>query len=57
MLCRICTAVDYLQIYPRNHVLDDADCTAPTRQHELDYTDEDSCLSALKYMAHLCGIR
>ena len=36
VLCRICTAV---QIQPRKHVLDHADHTAPTRQHELDHTD------------------
>ena len=27
------------QIQPSKHVLDDAGYTAPTRQHELDYTD------------------
>ena len=35
MLCRICT----VQIQPREHVLDDAGHTAPTRQHELEHTD------------------
>ena len=35
MLCRICVA----QIQPGNHILDDADCTDPTRHHELDHTD------------------
>ena len=35
MLCRICI----VQIQPRKRVLDHADCTAPTRQHELDHTD------------------
>ena len=28
-----------VQIQPRKPVLDDADNTAPTRQHELDHTD------------------
>ena len=28
-----------VQIQPRKYVLDDADHTAPTRQHELDHTD------------------
>ena len=31
----ICVA----QMQPRKHALDDADYTAPTRQHELDHTD------------------
>ena len=35
MLCRIGTA----QIQTRKHVLHHADCTVPTRQHELDHTD------------------
>ena len=35
MLCRICT----VHIQPRKHVLDHADYTVPTRQHELDHTD------------------
>ena len=34
-MCRICMS----QIQPSKHVLDDAGYTAPTRQHELDYTD------------------
>ena len=35
MLCRICT----VQIRPRKHLLDHAEDTAPTLQHELDHTD------------------
>ena len=35
MLCMICV----VQIQPRKHVLDDADNTAGTLQHELDDTD------------------
>ena len=35
MLCRICT----IQIQPRKHALDHADCKASTRQRELDHTD------------------
>ena len=33
------------QIQPRKHVLDNADYTGRTRQHELDHTDQESiCL-------------
>ena len=39
MLGKICTAV---QIQPREHVLDPADYTTPTKQHELDSTDQES---------------
>ena len=35
LLCKICM----VQIQPRKHVVDHADYTAPTRQHELDRTD------------------
>ena len=38
MLYRICT----VQVQPRKHVLDHADYTAPTRQHGLDHTDQQS---------------
>ena len=38
MLCRICT----VHIQSRKHVIDHADCTAPTLQHELDHTDQES---------------
>ena len=34
-MCRICI----VQIIPRTHVLDHADYTAPTRQHEPEHTD------------------
>ena len=37
LLCRICT----VQIQPRKYVLDHADYTAPTRQHERDPTDQE----------------
>ena len=37
MLCRICI----VQIQPRKYVLYHADHTAPTRQHELDHTDQE----------------
>ena len=45
MLWRICV----VQIQPRKHVLDHADYTAPTRQHELDHTDQEylPCLANL----------
>ena len=36
VLCRICI----VQVQPRNPVLDGADYTAPTRQDELDHTDQ-----------------
>ena len=31
--------VTRVQIQPRKRMLDHADCLAPTRQHELDHTD------------------
>ena len=40
------------------HVPDSADCTAPTRQHELDHTDhtdhtdQESTVSAVKDLDH-----
>ena len=37
-MCRICA----VQIQPRKLVLDHADYTAPTRQHDLDRTDQES---------------
>ena len=38
-------------------MLDHADCTGPTRQHELDHTRSGiGDLSALKDLAHLMGI-
>ena len=43
MLCRIYT----VQIQLRKHVPDHADCTAPTRQHELDHTDHEIYLPCL----------
>ena len=42
MLCRSCT----VQIQPRKHVLDHADYAAPTRQHEVDHTDQEFICSA-----------
>ena len=40
MLCRICK----VQIHPTKCVLDHAEFTAPTRQHELDNTDQETDL-------------
>ena len=37
MLCRICI----VQIQHKEHVLDHAEDTAPTRQHELDHTGQE----------------
>ena len=39
MLCRICSRA---QIQPKEHVLDHAGYTTPTRQHELDHADQES---------------
>ena len=44
-------------ILPRKHVQDHAGYTAPTRQHELDHTDQGYiyiyiCISTLKYLRH-----
>ena len=38
MLCKICV----VQTQPRKYVLDHAGYTAPTLQHELDHTDQES---------------
>ena len=51
MLCRI--RVVHIQLW--NRVLDDAECTAPTRQHELDRIEIRS-VSALKDLDHEAGI-
>ena len=40
-----------VQVQPRKHALDDADHTAPTLQHELVHTDQES-LSSLKDLNH-----
>lgn len=45
MLCRICIT----QVQSRKHVLDHAECTDPTRQHELGHTDQDNA-SSLEYL-------
>ena len=49
MLRRICVS----QIQRRKHALDHADCTAPTRQHELDHTDQE--IISLKSLGHASG--
>ena len=49
MLCRMYV----VQIQLNRHVLDHADCTAPTRKHELDHTDHD--FSSLKDLDHQVG--
>ena len=36
---RCCTGSVWCRSNPGQHALDDADYTAPTRQHELDHTD------------------
>lgn len=44
------------QIQPsRKRVLDQADYTAPTRQHDLDQTNRSGRCLALKYLANLSG--
>ena len=51
MLCRICVA----QIQPKKHVLDRVDYTAPTRQHELDHTDQKP-ISPERSIDHQAGV-
>ena len=51
MLCRI----RVVQIQPNNHVLDHADYTVPTRQHELEIIQIRNP-SAFRYLDHLVGI-
>ena len=40
----------------REHVLHHAGCAAPTCKHELDHTDQEYTVSALKYLDHGVGI-
>ena len=47
MLCRICI----VHIQPKKHVLDHADPSTPTRQHELDHIQIRN-ISAQKYLDH-----
>ena len=45
---RICA----VQIQPRQYVLDHAYNTAPTRQHKLYHTDQESMVAAMTYLDH-----
>ena len=44
--CDILCRIRVVQIQPRKRGLDNSDCTASTRQHELDYTDQEQIWSA-----------
>ena len=45
-----------VQVQPRKHVRDHADCTGPIRRHELDHTRWVVCLPCLTDLDHEEGI-